>query len=183
MYSLNNYYNKMGIHILSTPAYGRERFGTLWRPLCSLGLCSSPWLATSGKAHPSWKHRFFTSKWWEDGMKAQFLCTRQSTGLREKPRLAFCTIKAHTQSAGLFSLSCSRTPYESFHSLRLCTLCRQMMHSSLNTGRTWKGTDAHEGAHSVPGSLPHLLFCLFFAAIPGNNCHFIMSWMKQSQRA
>ena len=29
MYSLNNYYNKMGIHVPSTPAYGRERFGTL----------------------------------------------------------------------------------------------------------------------------------------------------------
>ena len=39
MYSLNNYYNKMGIHVPSTPAYGRERFEG---PFVPLGLCSSP---------------------------------------------------------------------------------------------------------------------------------------------
>ena len=101
-------------------------------------------------------------------------CAReQSTGLREKPDWLFAPLR-HTQSAGLFSLSCSELTYESFihcGSVHPCTpLCRQMMPPPWT--QDGRGDRCSRRAHSVPGSLPHLLFCLFFATIPGNNCHY-----------
>ena len=107
-------------------------------------------------------------------MKAHFLYMGAEYRFERKTWLAFCTIKAHAVCRFILT-QLFRTHVWECQSLWHCAPLHPSLYvddaSSLNPGRTW-GQMLMKGSLGARHSLPYLLLHLFFAIIPGNNCHY-----------